>query len=138
MNIALLNNVSNAIIAAIREAPKGQRSQVTAAVITTLHEALHEDWERAQRPRPTYKTLHNIGDRLRGTLVDSPWPSDIYYRALRTDEGQIVLFSCWSKQLRETVAGLPDGTYVDVTLLEETSGRRKVYDVRIRSMEREA
>ena len=126
----LLAPVRAAIVAAVRGVPSGQRRAVTEAVVTSLHEALTDAWAAASaRRKPRYHSWHEVGSSLAGEYLPTEIPG---YKAIRTEDGQVVIFSGSAKQLVEKLAAVPAGAHVAITFLAAPQSKPKQFDVRVR------
>jgi hypothetical protein len=113
-----LDAVREVITAAVREAAAGERAAVVGAVVSTLYEVL------AAYKRPGYQAWSAVGQTLVGELLPVPPDAAPGYRALRTEAGDVVIFSTLAKELASKLEGVPAGARVAITYLGLGDGGR--------------
>jgi hypothetical protein len=113
-----LEAVREAITAAVQQAPIGERTAVVGAVVSTLYEIL------AAHKRPGYQSWSTAGMTLVGELLPAPPDSMPGYRALRTEAGDVVIFSTLARELATKLEAVPAGARVAITYLGLGDGGR--------------
>ena len=127
-NEPALQKLRAAIVDAIQSTPRNQIRDVSAAVVTTLHEVLNRVWSnKPLDPKPTrYISWTTSGMLLDGRLVKCQFPD---YHGIETAQ-EFVLFPSSAKMLRERLDEIPANSKVMILYAGVVNGR-KLFDVTV-------
>lgn len=120
-----IENVRNAITAAVQATQSGARRELSAVIITTLFDALARS--RGLNKKSRYQSWDTPGTTIDGTFINTDWLID--YRGVRHQDGTTTLFPVASKQLREAVQRIPDGAYICIAYAGTANGNTKRFVV---------